>query len=53
MRVINGQWPCRFPEGLGGPLKARLNRRAAQQRAGKSGAAVWARRASSAPAARC
>ncbi len=40
MQVINGRSPYRLPERLGGPLKARLNRRAAHQQAGPSGAAV-------------
>ena len=40
MRVINGRSPSRLPERLGAPLKARLNRRAAHQQAGPSGAAV-------------
>jgi len=51
MQVINGQCPTQVPQGLGASEKPVPPRRAAHQRAGKSGAAVWARRASSAPAA--
>jgi len=51
MQVTNGQCQPFFPQGLGASGKPVPIRRAAQQQAGPSGAAVWARRASSAPAA--